>query len=151
MKENIIIENKKVLHDYDILEKYEAGIVLIGHEVKSVKNGNIKLKSAFVTFYKGEPFLTNAHITKYKGAGSILDYDPDRSRKLLLKKREIKRILGKSSEKGLTIVPISVYTKGSKIKVEIAVAHGKKQYEKKEKIKKKDLDREVMRTLKSNK
>lgn len=142
-------ENKKAHFDYEFLQKFEAGIVLAGHEVKAVKQGNIGLKGAFVTFHNSEPMLTGAHISKYKGAGGLKDYDPERSRKLLLKRKEIRYLLGKKEEKGLTIVPISVYTKGSKIKVEIAIGKGKKQYEKKEKIKKRDLEREIKRTLKS--
>jgi SsrA-binding protein len=146
--DKLIAENKKAYFDYEILEKFEAGIVLFGYEVKAVKNGNIGLKGAFVTFYKNEPYLTGAHIGKYKQAGGIKDYDPDRSRKLLLKNKEIRHILGKKDEKGLTIVPIKVYTKQSKIKVEIGIGKGKKQYEKKEKIKARDVERDIRRTLK---
>lgn len=145
----IIIENKKAYHDYEILDKFEAGIVLRGYEVKSVRNKNIKLKGAFVTFHKNEPYLTGAHIGKYKPAGKLPNYDPERSRKLLLKKKEVRHILGKSQEKGLTIVPLLVYTKGNKIKVEIGVGRGKKQYQKKELLKKRDIEREIKRTLKN--
>ena len=143
-----IAENKKAYFDYEILDKFEAGIVLFGYEVKSVRQGNIKLKSAFVTFHKNEPYLTGAHIGKYKPAGKLPSFDPERSRKLLMKKKEIRFLLGKSQEKGLTIVPLLVYTKGSKIKIEIGVGRGKKRYEKKEIKKKRDIEREVRRTLK---
>jgi len=144
----IILENKKAYYDYEILEKLEAGIILRGYEVKSIRNGNIKLKGAFVTFYKNEPYLTGAHIGKYKPAGGLKDYDPERSRKLLLKKKQVRHILGKSQEKGLTIVPLSVYTKESKIKIEIGVGRGKKRYEKKEVKKRRDIERDIKRTLK---
>jgi len=149
MSDVFIVENKKAHFDYEILEKFEAGIVLYGYEVKAVKNGNISLKGAFVTFHNNEAFLTGAHIGKYKQAGGIKDYDPERSRKLLLKNKEIRYILGKKDEKGLTIVPTKVYIKHSKIKLEIAVGKGKKQYEKKEKIKSRDIERDIRRTLKS--
>ena len=146
--DKLIKKNKRTYHDYEILDKLEAGIVLHGFEVKSIKNGNIKLRSAFVTFHKSEPYLTGAYVGKYKPAGGLKNYDPERSRKLLLKRKQIGYILGKSQERGLTIVPLSVYTKGSKIKVEIGVGKGKKEYQKKEIKKKRDIDREIKRTLK---
>lgn len=149
MPDKLLADNKKALFDYEILEKYEAGIVLFGHEVKSVRGGHISLKGAYVTFHNNDPYLTGAHISRYKPAAGIKDYDPERSRKLLLKNKEIRRLLGKKEEKGLTIVPIRVYTKHSKIKVEIGVGKGKKKYEKKEKIKARDIEREIKRTLKS--
>ncbi|MFA5133875.1 MAG: SsrA-binding protein SmpB [Patescibacteria group bacterium] len=149
MADAFIAENKKAYFDYEILDKYEAGIILLGHEVKAVKAGNISLKGAFITFHNGEAYLTGAHIGKYKQAGGIKDYDPERSRKLLLKTKEIRYISAKKDEKGLTIVPTRVYTKHSKIKVEIAVGKGKKHYEKKEKIKARDIERDIKRTLKS--
>lgn len=145
---NIIAENKKAFFDYEILEKYEAGIVLFGHEVKAVKNGNVSLKGAYVTFHNGEPYLIGAHVGRYKQAGGLAGYDPERSRKILLKKREIGYLSAKYEEKGLTILPIKVYIKHSKVKVEIGVGRGKRQFEKKEKIKKRDIEREIERTLK---
>lgn len=96
--DKIIVENKKARHDYEILDKFEAGIVLHGYEVKSVRQGNIKLKGAFVTLHKNEPYLTGAHISRYKPAGKLPDYDPERSRKLLMKKKEIRYLLGKKCE-----------------------------------------------------
>lgn len=146
--EKYLAENKKAFFDYEILEKFEAGIVLRGYEVKAVKAGNIGLKGAYVTFHNGEAYLTGAHIGRYKQAGGLLDYDPERSRKLLLKNKEIRYLMGKKEEKGLTIVPLSVYIKGSKIKVEIGIGRGKRKFEKKEKIKKRDIEREIKRTLK---
>jgi len=140
--------NKKARFDYEILEKIEAGLVLSGMEVKSIRTGTISLKSSFVTFHKNDAFLTNFHIPKYKYSGKVLDYEPEKSIKLLLKKREIDYLRGKSEEKGLTIVPISVYTKGRHIKVEIAVCKGKKKYDKREATKKRDIKRELARKMK---
>jgi len=142
------IVNKKALHDYEILHKAEAGLVLKGYESKAIKSGNLSLKGAHIVFHGSEPYLIGATIGKYKFAGGIADFNAERSVKLLLKKAEIRYFMGKIQEKGLTIVPISVYTKGNKIKAEIAVAKGKKQYEKKEKLKKRDIEREIERTLK---
>ncbi len=141
-------KNKKALFDYDILDTLEAGLVLSGAEVKSVRNGQINLKGAFVTFHKNEALLTNAHISKYKNAGNLDSYDPTKSRKLLLKAKQIAYLQGKSQEKGLTIVPLSVYTKGRRIKVEIGVGKGKKKYDKKETKKRRDIEREAQRSIK---
>jgi SsrA-binding protein len=146
--DKFLAENKKAHFDYEILEKFEAGIVLFGHEVKAVKNGNISLKGAYVTIHNGAPYLTNAYVGLYKPAGKVEGYDPERSRKLLLKNKEIRYLTGKKEEKGLTIVPLLVYIKGSKVKIQIGIGKGKRQFEKKDKIKKRDLEREVKRTLK---
>lgn len=144
----IYVENKKAAFDYEILEKYEAGLVLSGQEVKSIRSGHISLKGAFITFHGNNAMLTNAHIAKYKYARKTLDYEPERSRPVLLKKREINHIRGKSQEKGLTIIPLSVYTKGRHIKVEIAVCRGKKRYDKRESIKKREIRVELAREMK---
>ncbi len=144
--------NKRARFDYEILQKYEAGLVLFGHEVKSVKTGHISLKGSFISVRQTKPgrspelFLVNAHIPKYKHAGKIDNYEPDRSRKLLVKKREIKHLVGKRQEQGLTLIPLRIYTKHSFLKLEFAVAKGKKKYDKRESIKKRELDRKV-RTL----
>ncbi len=143
-----LADNRKALHDYEIQEKFQAGLVLTGQEVKSVKNGHLSLKGAFVTFHNGDAYLTNAHISKYKQAGNLKDYDPTHSRRLLLRKKEIRYLQGKSAEKGLTIVPLSVYTKSRFVKMEIAVARGKKDYDKRETLKKRDTEREIRQTLK---
>ena len=140
--------NKKALFDYDILDKYQAGLVLTGQEVKSARAGQFSLKSTFVTFMNGSPYLTNANIAKYKQAGPLPEYDPTHSRRLLLRKKEIRRLLEQSQEKGLTIVPLRVYTNNRFIKLEIALARGKRQYDKKEKLKQRDLDREIKRATK---
>lgn len=144
-----LAQNKKALFDYKILEKFQAGLVLTGAETKAVKDGQISLKGAYVNFHNGEAYLLNAHISPYKPAGKILDYDPTHSRRLLLHKKEIRYLQGKTQENGLTIVPLSVYTSNRFIKVEIAVARGKQKYDKRDTIKKRDLDREIKRTLKN--
>lgn len=144
--------NKRANFDYVIIEKYEAGLMLLGHEVKSVKTGHINLKGSFVTIknVKGKEFpefyLINAHIPLYKYAGDIKDYDPYRSRKLLIKKSEIKHLIGKKQEQGLTLVPIKIYTKRGFVKLEFGIGKGKKKVDKRETIKKRELDRKI-RTL----
>ncbi len=145
----IYATNKRANFDYEILEKYEAGIILTGYEVKSVKTGHINLKGSFVTLKNSSkkelpgPYLTNCHIPLYKHAGKINDYDPYRSRKLLLKSTEIKRILGKKQEKGLTLIPIKVYNKRNLIKLEFGIGKGKRKIDKREDIKKKDMERRI--------
>ena len=141
--------NKKAFFDYEILEKFEAGLKLTGPEVKSIKNGHISLKGAYITFHNNKAWLTNAHITKYQPAGPMPDYDPTANREILLHKKELKYLQGKTMEKGLTIVPLSVYTKLRFIKVQIGVGRGKKLHDKRETIKKRDTEREMKRTLKS--
>jgi len=145
-----LAENKKALFNYEILEKTEAGLVLSGYEVKAVKNGQANLKGAYVTFHGKDALLTNAHISRYKQAGKMPEYDPERSRRLLLHKKEINYLRGKSQEKGLTVIPIRVYTKNRFIKVELAVCRGKKQFDKRESLKKRDALREIRRTLKNS-
>lgn len=146
-----IAVNKRALFDYEILEKLEAGLVLTGAEVKSVKNGHIGLKGSYVTFKDEEAYLLNAHISPYQKAGKIAGYEPTRTRKLLLNKNELKRFVGRLNEKGLTIVPLKVYTsKHGRIKVEIGLGRGKKQFEKRELIKKREVEREIRSNLKSN-
>jgi SsrA-binding protein len=140
--------NKRASFDYTILKTYEAGLVLTGQEVKSVRAGHAKLAGAFVTFHGANALLTNAHIPKYSHTGTLPDYDPTHSRKLLLSKKEIDSLRGKSGEAGLTIIPLSLYTKGRYIKVEIGVAKGKKTYDKRETIKKREVKREMQRGIK---
>ncbi len=141
------IFNRRAKFDYHLLDKFEAGVVLTGGEVKSVKAGHISLEGAFVQLRGGEAWLTNAHIHPYQFADNRV-YEPRRSRKLLLKKNELLKMAQKTAAAGLTIVPIACYNKGSKIKVEIALAKGKKEYEKKEAMKKRDIDREIQAELK---
>ena len=142
--------NKRARYDYEILDTFEAGLVLYGYEVKSIKTGQISLKGAFVTIKQGELFLTNSHVPLYKKASTITDYDPDRPRKLLVKSAEIKRLLGKKQEQGLTFVPLKLYTKRSLIKLKFALARGKKKHDKREAIKKRDLDRKIRSLTKLN-
>lgn len=140
--------NKRASFDYDISDKYEAGLVLRGFEVKSVKTGHISLKGSFVTVRGNELFLTNANIPLYKHAGAIANYDPTRPRKLLLKKREIAHLIGKSRVEGLTLVPIRVYTKRGLLKLEFGAGKGRKKVDKREVIKKREAKRKIERALK---
>ncbi len=143
-----LAKNERAFFDYHIIERFEAGIVLSGAEVKSAKAGSLTLKGSFAHLHNGELWLDNMHISPYPPAGSSSDYDPRRPRKLLLKKGEIARLVGKLKEKGLTIVPLGVYTKATRIKIEIGLARGKKQYEKREIIKKRDIEKEIRTQLK---
>lgn len=140
-------ENRKARFDYEILEKYKSGIELLGTEVKSVRLGRMSLEGAFVIARGGEAFLINSNIPAYQPKNADKNYDPLRNRKLLLTKKEIAELAGSEKNKSLTIIPISVYNKGRKIKLEIALVKGKKKHDKRESIKKRDVDREVRRTL----
>ncbi len=144
----VLTVNKKARHDYDILETLEVGIQLEGQEVKSVRAGRMGLLGSYVTIRQGQAWLLNAHVPKYPQAGPLPGYDPYRTRRLLLHRREVARLMGRLETKGLTLVPLSVYTKRSLIKLEIGLGRGKTQYEKRDSIKKRDLDREVRRALK---
>jgi len=150
----VLAFNKRAKFDYDILETYEAGLVLRGHEVKSIKTGHVSLKGAYVTLKAGEKklpeaYLLNSHIPPYKQAGRLDGYDPDRSRKLLLKKKQIKYLIGKKQEQGLTLVPIKLYTRKGFIKLEFGIGRGRKKYDKRELIKKREIDRQVRTLTKS--
>ena len=141
--------NKRAHFDYLISDKYEAGLVLLGGEVKSVRAGHISLKESFVTIKESELFLTNAHISFYKQAGEVKNYNPTRPRKLLLRKSEIKHLIGKLRIAGLTLVPLRVYTKKRLLKLEFGIGKGKNKFDKREDIKKKDADRSIQRALKN--
>lgn len=145
--EKLIANNKKAYHDYFIEEKYEAGIVLHGTEVKSLRMGQCSIKEAFISIDDGEIYIQRMHINPYE-KGNIFNKDPLRKRKLLLHKTEISKIFGKSKEKGYTIVPLKVYFSGSLVKLEIALARGKKLYDKRDTIAKKDQQREAQREFK---
>lgn len=138
--------NKKARFDYEILETIEAGIALTGQEVKSLKTGGTNLSGCFVTFLRGRPQLTNMRIAPYPFAKTPAEH-PERSRDLLLKKHEIATLRGKIEQKGLTIVPLSLYTKGQLIKLQIALVRGKKSHDKRETIKKRDRDRQAARGI----
>jgi len=141
-------ENRKARFNYEILEKYEAGIELLGSEVKAVRGGAMSLEGAFVIVRGGEVYLINANIPPYQPKNTPTSYDPLRNRKLLLTKKEIAELASNDKNKSLTIVPISVYNKNRKIKVEIALVKGKKQVDKRETIKKRETDRDIRRSLK---
>ncbi|MFA5791761.1 MAG: SsrA-binding protein SmpB [Candidatus Paceibacterota bacterium] len=143
-------ENRKARFNYEFLEKYETGIELLGTEVKSVRGGQMSLEGAFVIIRGGEAFLINANIPPYQPKNAAKDYDPLRNRKLLLTKKEITELAGSDKNKSLTIVPISVYNKNRKIKVEIALVKGKKKFDKRETLKKRDTDREIRREIKEH-
>jgi len=140
--------NKRANFDYQILETFEAGLALKGHEVKSIKNGHISLQGSYVVIKNNEAYLLNATISPYQPKNVPPDYDPARTRKLLLHQKEIKYLLGKSQERGLTLVPIKVYDKKGKIKLEFGIARGKKKVDKREIIKKRETQREIERSLK---
>ena len=143
----LIANHKKAYHDYFIEDKYEAGISLAGTEVKSLRMGKCSIKEAFIRVDKGEVLIYGMHISPYE-KGNIFNKDPLRTRKLLLHRYEINKILGKITEKGYTMVPLQVYFKGSLVKVEIGLARGKKLYDKRQDIAKKDQRREAERDFK---
>jgi SsrA-binding protein len=141
--------NKTVSHDYLILETFEAGLALVGSEVKSVRAGHVSLKESYAEVRNGEVFLVKCHISPYEAA-NIFNHDPLRERKLLLHRREIKRLAGKTQERGLTMVPTKVLINDKgKIKLELALVRGKREHEKRETIKKRDADREIRAALKN--
>lgn len=143
----LVANNKKAYHDYFILETFEAGIALSGTEVKSIRMGKCSIKEAFVRVEKGEVFIYGMHISPYE-KGNIFNKDPLRVRKLLLHRSEINKLLGKTKEQGITIMPLKVYLKGSLVKVEIGLARGKKLYDKRQDIAKEDQKREAQREFK---
>ncbi len=143
----LIANNKKAYHDYFILESFEAGIALHGTEVKSLRMGKCSIKEAFIRIENGEMLIYGMHVSPYE-KGNIFNKDPLRVKKLLLHKKEILKMLGKMKEKGITIVPLKVYFKGSLVKVEIGLAKGKKLYDKRDDIAKKDQKREAEREFK---
>lgn len=143
--------NKRATFDYELLEKSEGGLVLSGYEVKSIKTGRVSLKGAFVTIKNSELYLTNAHIPAYQEKNVPQTYDPYRSRKVLIHKRELNSMIGKIKQKGLTLVPIKVYSKGRLIKLEFAVGKGKRKIDKREDIKKREANISIRRTLRGSK
>jgi SsrA-binding protein len=144
--------NKKAFHDYTILEKFEAGIVLVGAEVKAIRAGKVNLKDSYIRISKGEIFLLQAHISYLETTNRAFGYDEIRKRKLLLHKREIEKLFQKVSKTALTIVPTKLYINGKNIvKVEVALAEGKKLHDKRQTMKEKDLKREADRAMKSYK
>ncbi|EST90623.1 SsrA-binding protein SmpB [Vagococcus lutrae] len=146
---NVLAQNRKARHDYTILSTVEAGIVLKGTEIKSIRAGRINLKDGFATIRQGEAYLHNVHISPYE-QGNLFNHDPLRARKLLMHKRQIDQLLGESKNKGITLIPLKVYLKNGFAKVLIGVAKGKKQYDKREDLKRKAVNREVERALKNH-
>ena len=139
--------NRRAAFDYDILETYEAGIELLGHEVKSVRVGRINLAGCFTVIRDGQAFLLNVDIPPYQAKNTPAGYEPTRSRRLLLKKAEIRELVGKTAQKGLTLIPLRVYTKGPNIKVAIGLARRKKKYDKRERIREREDERKIARAL----
>jgi len=143
----VVCQNKKARYDYEIIEVIEAGMVLLGTEVKSLRQGRANLKDSYARIKDGELFLMQSHISPYTHA-SYDNHEPDRARKLLVHKREIKRLQGKTQEKGLTLVPLKIYFKDGRAKVELALARGKRSYDKRETLKRKTEARELERAIK---
>ena len=144
----VLATNRKARHDYHIVETFEAGIALQGTEVKSLRDGRANLKEAYGAVEGGEVFLVNCHISPYE-AGNRFNHDPLRKRKLLLHRQEIRRLIGKVQEKGLTLIPLAFSLKGRRVKVELALARGKKLYDKREDIKRRTSEREIAQALKA--
>lgn len=146
----IVAKNKKAYFNYEILEKFEAGISLIGQEVKSIKMGKMNLIGSYVVLRNKEVFLIGAKVPAYQPKNAPKDYNPQRTRKLLLRKSEIKYLIGKSRQKGLTMIPLMIYTRKGKIKIEFALAKGKTKIDKRETIKKREGEREIRRAMRKN-
>ncbi|TDP88978.1 SsrA-binding protein SmpB [Labedaea rhizosphaerae] len=142
--QKVIASNRKARHDYTVLDTYEAGVVLMGTEVKSLREGRASLVDAFATVDDGEVWLRNLHIPEYV-QGTWTNHTPRRTRKLLLHRKEIERLIGKTRESGLSLVPLSLYFKDGKVKVELALAKGKKSYDKRQDLAKRDAQREIAR------
>lgn len=143
----LIAQNKKAYHDYSIEETFQVGIVLVGTEVKSLRSGKCSLKESFIRIDKGEAFIYNMHISPYE-QGNVFNKDPLRTKKLLLHRKEIAKLLGAVTRDGYTIVPLRVYLRGSLVKVDIGLAKGKKEYDKRQDIAKKDMRREAEKDFK---
>ena len=144
--QKVIVSNRKARHDYSILDTYECGLVLVGTEVKSLREGKASLADAFATVDDGEVWLRNVHIPEYT-QGTWTNHMPRRTRKLLLHRREIEKLIGKTKESGLSLVPLSMYFKDGKVKVEIALAKGKKAYDKRQTLAKRDAERDISKAM----
>jgi SsrA-binding protein len=143
-----IAENRKAFHDYHLLETFEAGIVLLGTEVKAIREGRVNLRDSFARVEDGEVFLYNVNISPYSHRG-YADHEPLRRRKLLLHRDEIRKLIGKTVEKGMTLIPVRLYYKNGRVKVAVSLAKGKKEYDKRETIKRREADRETRAAIKS--
>ena len=143
-----IAENRKAHHDYHLLETFEAGVVLLGTEVKAIREGRVNLRDSFASVEAGEVFLHNVNISPYSHRG-YAEHEPLRRRKLLLHRDEIRKLTGKTAERGMTLVPVRMYFKNGRVKVAISLARGKKEYDKRETIKRREVDRETRAAVKS--
>ncbi len=143
-----IAENRKAFHDFHLMETFEAGLVLLGTEVKAIREGRVNLRDSFARVEDGEVFLYNVNISPYSHRG-YADHEPLRRRKLLLHRSEIKKLIGKTVEKGMTLVPVRLYFKNGRVKVAVSLAKGKKDYDKRETIKRREADRETRAAMKS--
>ncbi|HZR26309.1 MAG TPA: SsrA-binding protein SmpB [Vicinamibacterales bacterium] len=143
-----IAENRKAFHDYHLLETFEAGIVLLGTEVKAIREGRVNLRDSFARLEDGEVFLYNVNISPYSHRG-YADHEPLRRRKLLLHRDEIRKLIGKTVEKGMTLIPVRLYYKNGRVKVAVSLAKGKKEYDKRETIKRREVDRETRAAIKT--
>jgi len=146
--ERLVADNRKARHDYHVLETFEAGLVLSGTEVKAIREGRANLRDSYCRLEGGEAFLLGAHIGQYSHSGYAV-HDPERPRKLLLNRSELNKLLGKTTERGLTIVPLRMFFKGARVKVTIALARGKKTFDKRETIRRREIDRETRAAVKS--
>jgi SsrA-binding protein len=146
--QNSIAENRKAFHDYHLLETFEAGLVLLGTEVKAIREGRVNLRDSFARLEGGEVFLYNVNISPYSHRG-YADHEPLRRRKLLLHREEIRKLIGKTVEKGMTLVPTRLYFKNGRVKVSVALAKGKKEYDKRETIKRRETERETRAAVKT--
>lgn len=143
-----IAENRKAYHDYHLLETFEAGVVLLGTEVKAIREGRVNLRDSFARVDDGEVFLYNVNISSYSHRG-YADHEPLRRRKLLLHRDEIRKLIGKTVERGMTLVPVRMYMKNGRVKIALSLAKGKKEYDKRETIKRRETDRETRAAIKS--
>mgnify|MGYP001288019377 CR=1 FL=1 len=146
--ERVIADNRKAFHDYHILDTWEAGVALLGTEVKSIREGGVNLRDSYARLENGEIWLLNVHISPYSHRG-YADHEPLRRRKLLLHRDEIRKLIGKTVEKGMTLVPVRMYFKNGRVKVAVSLARGKKDYDKRETIKRRETDRETRAAIKS--
>ena len=147
LAQKIIADNRKAHHDYHLLESFEAGIALLGTEVKSIREGGANLRDSFARIEAGEVWVYNIHISPYRNRG-YSDHDPTRRRKLLLHRQEIRKLIGKTTERGMTIVPVRMYLKNGRVKIAISLAKGKKAHDKRETIKRRETDRETRAAVK---
>lgn len=144
----IITENRKAFHDYHLIETFEAGVVLLGTEIKAIREGRVNLRDSFARLEDGEVFLYNVNISPYSHRG-YAEHEPLRRRKLLLRREEIRKLIGRTVEKGMTLVPVRMYYKKGRVKVAVSLAKGKKEYDKRETIKRREVDRETRAAVKA--